>query len=850
MIRFRLNGEDKIYSGDMNRSLLSYLRKDVGLVSPKDGCSGQAACGACTVEMDGKAILSCSMRMNKIDGAEITTIEGIPAQLKHILASSFVHKGAVQCGFCTPGLLMRTKVLLQKNPHPSQKEIRDALQSHLCRCTGYVKIVDAIQYAAQILNDEIKPNPLLSSGEVGTRYPKYDAYQKALGKSPFMDDIKIENMLHGVLKFSDFPRARILKIDFSEAMKLEGVVKIITANDIPGDRYNGLIIQDWPIMVDGGETTRYIGDVLACVVANSENIARQAAGLIKIKYKVLEPIDDALKAKDSPTRIHKNGNLLESCTIRRGKNADVLIKESPFVVNRVFTTQRVEHAFLEMEAAIAQPKGENGIELYAQSQGVYEDQKQVARILGISKENVHVSLVPTGGAFGGKEDMTVQPFAAISAYLLKKPVKVRLDRNESIRMHPKRHPLHMNYTVCCDKNGRLTLVKARIVGDTGAYASVGMKVLERAAGHAAGAYFVPNVDIHSEAVYTNNIPSGAMRGFGVNQVTFAMESCIDELCEKGGFDRWQFRYDNALREGSQTTTGQVLEHGVGVRACLNALKEEYDNAQYSGLALGIKNTGIGNGMTDECTVKIEIKAKDDIIVHHGWTEMGQGVDTMAIQFLCQETGLDPDIIRVIVSTQNSAPAGMTTASRGTSLLGNAIIRAASKLKADLERVSVTKLVGKTYTGKWSCDWTTKPGASKDVITHYSYSYAAQLVTLDKNGKIETVYAAHDAGKIINPGLFEGQIEGAIHMGLGYALTEELPMKGAKLVSTKLKSLGIIKAGDVPKIVVKGVEVKDPIGPYGAKGVGEIGLVPTAAAVANAYKQFDGIRRTRLPMDRD
>jgi CO/xanthine dehydrogenase Mo-binding subunit len=465
-------------------------------------------------------------------------------------------------------------------------------------------------------------------------------------------------------------------------------------------------------------------------------------------------------------------------------------------------------------------------------------------------DKVRVQLVPNGGGFGGKEDLTVQGHAALFAYHLQRPVRVALTRDESINMHPKRHPLWMAYKLGCDAGGKLTAVQARIIGDSGAYASVGMKVLERAAGHATGAYYVPIVDVESTAVYTNNIPNGAMRGFGVNQATFALESCIDELCEKGGFDRWQFRYDNALTEGLTTSTGQVLKGGTGVRATLEAVKAEFYSAKFAGLACGIKNTGIGNGMPDASSVRITVQAADHVLIEHGWTEMGQGINTMAVQMLVEETGIDPDAIEVKIDTDAGTFTGMTTASRATSLLGNAILDAAVKIRADLATKTLADLVGTVYMGEWIVDWTTKPGyqnAQGEEITHYSYSYATQLVILDDNGQVAKVTAAHDAGRIINPTLFEGQIEGSIHMGLGYAISEDLPYEGGRPKSTMLRKCGILRAKEMPAMEVIGIEVPDPHGAYGLKGVGEIGLVPTAGAVANALYQFDKERRYQLPM---
>ncbi len=849
MIKFKLNGVDISYDGDHKRSLLNYLRETAGIVSVKNGCSGEATCGACLVEVDAKPALSCVTPMRKLDGASIVTIEGFPASLRQTLGRAFVAQGAVQCGFCTPGFLSRSKILLENNPQPSRQEIIKALRFNLCRCTGYIKIVDAIELAAEHLrnNQEIQ---LTASGKVGTSQPKYDAYDKAVGRSAFIDDMRIDGMLHGALKFSDHPRTQVRRIDVAAAENIQGVVRVFTANDIPGERTIGVIHQDWPVMIAAGESTRYIGDVLAGVVAQDEDTARRAAAAIDVEYDVQEPLTDVHRAENSPVNVHESGNLLSVSHIQRGDDIDSVFKASAHVVEATYQTQRVEHGFLETEVAIALPMGRDGIELYVQSQGVYEDQRQIARILGVASDKVSVKLVPTGGGFGGKEDLTVQGHAAVFSYLLNQPVKVSLSRSESIRMHPKRHPFYMQYTLGCDEHGKLTGLSARILGDTGAYASLGGEVLERAAGHATGAYYVPNVDIESKAVYTNNIPCGAMRGFGVNQVTFAMEGCIEKLCVKGGFDPWQFRYDNVLETGKATATGQILGEGVGLKETLLTVKDEFYAAKTAGLACGIKNCGIGNGVLEECDVKIEIQSENRILLQHGWTEMGQGVDTVAQQILCEEIGIDnPDCVEVSVNTESKARAGMTTASRATFQMGHAIISAASDLKKDLTSKSLAQLKGKVYTGRWVCDWTTPLDEPGEVLTHYSYGYATHLVILDESGQVDRVIAAHDGGKIINPILFESQIEGAVVMGLGYALSEELPMEEGQLKIKRYGKLGLPRIKQVPRIEVKKVEVKDPLGPYGAKGIGEIGNIPTAGAVANALFRYDGVPRYQLPINK-
>lgn len=855
-MEFNLNGKRINYNGDPDLSLLSYLRREVHIHSAKDGCSAQGACGACTVQIDDKAALSCKTKMKQLKGKKVVTTEGLAQEIQETFARAFAEQGGVQCGFCTPGIVMRARVLLEANRNPSREEIKRMLNKHVCRCTGYIKIVDAIMLAAARLRDEQASSKADYSGAIGSRLPKYQAFITALGQRPFVCDIEIDNLKYAALKLSDHPRAKIISLDTSVASKMAGVIRVVTAKDIPGSRQIGIIISDWPAMVDIGEETRYIGDVICGVIAESEEIARAAVNEIKVKYEVLEPICDPESAlQPSAAKIHASGNLLSETIIKRG-DAKKALAQSAFVARGTYRTQRIEHAFLEIECCIAEPKifpNGTGIQVWSQSQGVYEDRKQIARLLNLPLERVNVIQVSNGGGFGGKEDLLIQGQTALFSYLSNVPVKLQLTREESMRMHPKRHPLKMNYAVGCDKNGKLTALIADIVGDSGAYASVGMKVLERAAGHACGAYAIPIVDICAKAVYTDNVPCGAMRGFGVNQVVFAVERSIDELCELGKFDRWQFRFDNALKNGDRIATGQVLKEAVGLRETLLAVKDAFAKAKYAGIACGIKNCGVGNGMPDASQAKIEIKSHDKIILHHGWTEMGQGVHTMAIQTFCQETGIDPAIVEVKVATCNETVCGMTTSSRGTSLIGNSMRVACQKLKKDLAQGrTLNDLVGREYFGEWVCDWTTKPGKEKpgqEPVTHYSYSYATQVVIMNESGKIEKVVAAHDAGRIMNPTLFEGQIEGAIHMGLGYALSEDFPMENGWPLVTKYSQCGLVRAQDMPEVEVIGIEVTDPHGPYGAKGVGEIGMVPTAAAVANAFALVQKKKVYALPLAR-
>ncbi len=847
MIKFSINGQETEFAGNEKTSLLRFLREEKGITSVKDGCSGQAACGACLVELDGKPALACSTPLKRAAGKKIVTIEGFPENVRRTLGRAFVAKGAVQCGYCTPGILSRAKILLESNPDPSRAEVVKALRANVCRCTGYVKIIDAILLAAQALRQHQEIAWEKNTG-IGYATPKYEGYEKALGINPFIHDMKLEDMLFGALKFSDHPRAMVRSIDVSAAEQLPGVIRVFTAREIPGQRYQGIHVKDWPMLVAEGEETRCIGDVLAGVVAQSEEIARQALADIQIDYDVLEPLVEMTAAADSPVNIHPDGNLLKETVICRGDPVDQVFAASAHVVEGVFETPFVEHAFLETESSIARPDATNGLTVYSQSQGIFKDRQQIASLLNLTEEKVDIVQVSAGGGFGGKEDLTVQHHAALYAMALQRPVKVRLNRAESIRMHPKRHRMQMNYKLACDEKGKLTALRARIVGDTGAYASVGGEVVARTGTHAAAAYHVPNVDVVASAYYTNNPPAGAFRGFGVNQSNFAMESLVDELCIKGGFDHWQFRYDNTLTAGRVTTTGHVLGEGVGLRQCLEAVKDVFYQAEYAGIACAIKNCGIGNGLEEISDTRLKVVAPDRIELCHGWTEMGQGIHTVARQILCEVLELDGSVeIDVKCSTGAETVGGVTTASRGTALLGNSVIAAAQKLKADLEGRLLADLVDREYVARFVVDWTTDHDIAGEIVSHFSYGYATHLAVLDKDGRLKAIHAAHDGGKIINPILYEGQIEGGVVMGIGYALSEKLPLKDGRLTSDRMSKLGLLKAKDVPEIKAIGVECPDPMGPFGAKGVGEIVCIPTAAAIANAYCRFDGLRRYSLPL---
>ena len=842
-----LNGRPVSAATRPGMSLLEFLREELGVTSVKDGCAPEGSCGACTVLVDGRAVVSCAQRAEHAEGRSVLTQEGLDAAERERWADGFVVAGASQCGFCSPGILMKAEGLLAKNPAPSREEIAKALAGNLCRCTGYVKILDAVELVARSRAGEPMPEPEMS-GRVGTRTARYEGRQLALGDKPYINDLTAPGMAHGALRFSDHPRARIVRIDTARALAHEGVVAVLLAGDVPGDRVQGLITRDWPQLVAEGETTRYVGDVLAVVVAETRRAAREAAELVDVEYEVLEPVTDPFAAlEDGAPALHERGNALSTSVVRRG-DADAALERSSHVLTETFRTQFIEHAFLEPESAFAVPEDDGTVHVSSQGQGVWEDRRQIASFLGWPEDRVRVTQVSNGGAFGAKEDLNVQCHAALAAVATGRPVLLTLSRAESLRFHPKRHPLTMTYTVGCDDEGHLTGVRARIVGDTGAYASVGDKVLERAAGHACGPYRVDAVDVEATAVYTNNPPCGAMRGFGVNQVAFAIDGMLDRLAERVGIDPWEIRWRNALEVGDRFGTGQVLGEGVGIKACLEAVRDEYRGARYAGIGCGVKNTGIGNGLTEYGRAILRPEPDGTVTLFHSWTEMGQGVNTVLLQVVCEELGLTADRVHVIVDTMRELDTGQTTASRSTVLGGNAILEAAKKLKAELNGGALADLAGREFFGEVVVDWTDKPGSDAvDPVTHFAYGWAVQIVILDDDGRVAKVVAAHDVGRAMNPTLLEGQIEGAVHMGLGFGLTEEYAVEGGFPTTMTLKSLGIVPAPRMPEVETILVEVPQPEGPFGAKGVGEIGLVPTAAACAGALRSFDGEWRTRLPM---
>ena len=884
-VQFRLNGTATEAAYEPGMHLLEVLREECGVVSAKNGCAPEGACGCCLVMIDGRPALSCLRKPEQMEGHDIVTLEGVPEETRRIIGEAFVLEGGVQCGFCIPGIVVRAASLIEHGKSGDRGAIAKALDGHLCRCTGYGRIIDAIQTAGEAAGSggrlPDKPRRHLFFGEefglsrdpafaksngsgsgVGYSVARQGGLEQTLGDKPFVDDMRVPGMLHGAMVLTEHPRARVLKIHTDAAKAMPGVVRVFTAADVPGSRATGLNSPDLPVFVAEGEVTCCVADFLAMVVADTQFHARQAAAGVRVEYEVLEPVTDPVEALKpgapevhSADTFHPAPNLLQPVTAFARGDVDAALEAAAHVIEATFATSAVEPAFLEPEACLAIPQGGGAgqrIKVHAESQGSIHDQQQIASVLNLEPAEVEIALAASGGAFGAKEELSIQAQTAVAAHLLGRPVKTVLTREQSTQHHVKRHPMTITLTVGADAEGHLLAVRSRIVADAGGYHTTSAKCALRAACHSCGPYRVPNVDVESKAVHTNNPSSGAMRGFGSNQAQFAMEGVMDILAEKVGVDGWDIRMRNVLNPGDEFATGQVMRESVrGMAASLEAVKDVYKKAKYKGIACAIKSTGLGNGTTEGGYITIRVVDGPRLEIRNGYTEMGQGIFTATLQAVCEETGLPADIMEVLWDKDLGNKCGETWASRGTTLSCAAAKAAAQKLVADLEEQPLEQLVGREYDGEYVLSFTTRPGTPEWVQnknTHLTFSYSTQVVILDDDGLITHVVAAHDVGRAINPRLCAEQMEGGIHMGLGYALSESFTSTGGVPDSLALRALGIVAAKHMPKVDVILIEVPDEVGGYGAKGVGEIGCVATAGAVAGALHSFDGIRRFRLPMD--
>ncbi len=851
MYTFTVNGQ--VVTTRKKQTLLRFLRDELHLTSVKDGCS-QGACGACTVIIDGKTCKACVPTTDRLEGKNILTVEGLSKWESEVFTYAYGEAGAVQCGFCIPGMVMCTKALLDVNPDPTEAEIKYAIRNNYCRCTGYVKIIAAVKLAAKILREGVIPAKSADDWKIGSRVHRLDVEEKVLGFGKYPDDFYMDGMCYGSALRSKYPRARVMSIDASAAKALPGVVAVLTAEDIPGENKIGHLKHDQYTLIPVGGLTHYLGDAVALVAAEDMETVERAKKLIKVEYEVLPTVHsiEEARAMDAPLVFdEEESNVQAYKHVSRG-NAKEAIKNAKHVITQHFETPWTEHAFLEPECAVAYIDEDGDVRIISTDQDAYCTFHECSLMLGTDKVKAENALV--GGGFGGKEDMTVQHHAALLAYRTGRPVKVRLTRAESLLIHPKRHHFVMDFTMGCDENGRILGVKAKVASDTGAFASLGGPVLERACTHAAGPYAYENFEIEGTAYYTNNPPAGAFRGFGVTQTCFATETLLNMMADEIGITPWEIRYRNAIRPGGVLPNGQIVDESTGLAETLEAVKEEYDAAMAAGkpvgLACAMKNAGVGVGIPDWGRAKLIVEEDQKLHIYAGASCIGQGLGTVLVQMVVSNTDLRRDDIVYERSNTWIAPdSGTTSGSRQTMITGEAVRRACEKLmEAKKDGKTLADLAGQEFYGEYLAKTDPLGADVPNPVSHVAYGYATQVCILDsKSRKIDTMIAAHDVGKAVNPLSCEGQIEGGVVMSLGFALTERYPIDENCKPIDKFGALGLFRAHEIPKIKAIVIDKPGLNVACGAIGIGEITSIPTAPAVTDAYYRLDGERRFTLPI---
>jgi selenium-dependent xanthine dehydrogenase len=885
-----INGRPRRVAANPKTSLMDVLRDDLCLTGTKDGCA-TGHCGTCMVIQDGKAVRSCLVSMSRAAGSNITTIEGISDRDGHLhpVQQAYIEQGAVQCGFCTPGFIMSTVDLLDKNPNPTLEQIYDGHKFNICRCTGHNAIIRAIQQAA---GQPVPPLPDVKHPlrAVGRALPRPDAVEKVTGKGIYADDLYVEGMLYAKALRSKYPHAHLRRVDVSRARAMPGVAAVLTAADIPGRKDCGVHEVDWPVLCY--DKVRYVGDAIALVVAESEQAAQQALACIDVDYYPLPVVTGPQEAHrpDAPI-LHENhptGNVLSHFHLENGDLA-AGFGEADAVVEREYRTQAVEHAFLEPEAGLAVPEANGRITVYCGGQIPFGDREQIAATLNLPQEKIHVINCLIGGAFGGKEDVSVQIHAALAAWATKRPVKMVWNRTESLITHPKRHATIIKLKTGAKKDGTLVAHKAEIYGDGGAYASLSNHVMLRTTTHAAGPYHVPNVGVDTYAMYTNNVPAGAFRGFGVTQSGFAMECQMDVLAEELGISPLEIRRRNVLRYGATTIAGQVMTESCGLDQCLERVAAEMDRHPFVavegdkhrawGLACAYKNTGFGSGAYDAAGAEVEVFADGGAMVRAGAAEIGQGLPTLLAQIVTEELGVPYEKVGVLLSDTDLTPDGLaTTASRQTYVTGNAARHASQGVRLLLSQTAAEMLDAPPDRLVFADGFISNDGAriplsqvaqaarregripkiayqyvapATEQYQHFAFGFGAQAALVEADlrtgeTRVLKVIAACDVGRVMNPLGLVGQVEGSISMGLGMAIQESFEMKDGQVLTDSLYKCHLPTIDQTPEVITFFVEEETKDGPYGAKGVGELALIPTAPAIVNAIYNATGVRCYSLP----
>jgi xanthine dehydrogenase molybdenum-binding subunit len=892
-LQMTVNGTPVDIDVDESRYLSDVLREDLQLTGTKIGCA-EAECGICTVLVDATPVVSCVYPAFKAQGRTIETIEGLEQDGRlHALQQAFLDHGAVQCGICTPGLIMTAKGLLDRKAAAgedvTEADIRAALKDSYCRCTGYQSVIHAILQASGKDVPPYLPETRAPEMEVGKARPNPNALAKITGAARFTDDYQFPGMLFARTKRANIPHARVVSIDVTAARELEGVHAVLTHADVPGRNAHGVVSIDWPVLC--GRKVRYAGDAVAIVAADTAEIATAALDLIEVEYEELPAVTDPIAAlqADAP-HVHEerpDGNLLKHIKVGKG-DIEAGFAAADVIVDRTYRTPTTEHLFLEPECSIGVPAGydparfggncdalaERGetarhdkTTIYVGSQIPYTDRDQAAAALDKPATDVRVVATLMGGGFGGKEDITGQIHAALLAEATQRPVKMLYSRQESLLVHPKRHATIIRMRTGATRDGKLTAVEATLYGDGGAYASLSEKVLTRATTHASGPYDIPNVKVDCFATYTNNVPAGAFRGFGVTQSCFAAESNMDMLAEELSLDPVELRRMNALEVGSTTVTGQVMRESVGLLECLDKVDADMRAGDFRwtwdeghkrlawGLAIGYKNTGLGGGAPDKATAEVEAWQDPQrgllAEVRISSAEMGQGLPGVLAACAAEELGIPAANVSVLLGDTDVCPdGGPTTASRQTFVSGNAARLAARDVATQLANAPDKRV---TAQHEYWAPATQPLGTGGDMHVAFSFVAQAALCEIDmRSGDVQVrqIIAAHDVGRAINPLTLEGQIEGGIVMCMGYALTEHYIQEDGKPwtnVMARYKSPSITHA---PAIKSHIVEHELSTGPFGAKGMGELPSIPTAPAITNAIYNATGVRVRSLPVDQD
>jgi xanthine dehydrogenase molybdenum-binding subunit len=912
-INLWVNGDRRELDVSPGEMLSDILRYRLGLTGTKISCS-ESECGACTVLLDGKPVLSCNLPALKAENKHVVTIEGIAeGDELHPLQEAFIKHGAVQCGFCTPGQIMTAFGLIQGNPSPTEDEIRQALNDTLCRCGTYPSIINAIQSAARNINhgDPIESPSFEFEGDhriIGQVVERPESIPKVTGDAIFTDDISFPGMLHGRTLRAGTPHAIVKRLDVSKAKALRGVWAVLTAEDLPGRVNHGVIIHDWPVLVGVGEKVRYVGDAVAVVAAETREIATRALDLIEVEFETLPVVSDPVDAyEDDAPLVHETGNLLKHIKVEKGDIQEGF-SEADVILEDVFTTPGYEHVFMEPECSIARPTDDGRMEVIVGSQIPYADREQIAASLNVDEKDVRVIGPLIGGGFGGKEDIVGQIHAALLANATGNPVKILYDRHESMLVHPKRHATRIKVKLGLKQDGKIIAAQTELFGDTGAYASLGAKVMGRATTHSTGPYVVPHVKIDCYAMYTNNPPAGAFRGFGALQAAFAIESMMDTVAEEMGLDPIELRRKNALRSGTSTNTGQYLTDSVGLLECIDRVETEmmkhtnggdpftsreiegYPNKRRAwGFAVTYKNTGLGEGAPDKASAEVELNNDGTIEVRTSSAEIGQGMVTVLQMVAAEVLDLPINKVKVLLSDTDLTPdGGPTTGSRQTYITGNAV-----KCASEVLRDAMTATLSEAYNCppevikfieglaqvnnqtipvgdivRMMEDENREPKAVYEYWApetvplgiegdkHFAYSFACQAIEVEvdfSTGEVRVVrvIGATDVGKAINPLGLQGQVEGGIIMGIGHALTEEFIVEEGKVFTdhmARYRMPSIMHMPEELKVII--VEHPTKEGPFGAKGVGEISTMPTSPAITNAIYNACGVRFKRLPVDQD